>query len=185
MRTVSPDKLPALNSAADLLPHPYRLAYYLMLEAGLRVSETLKLAWCDLVYANTPLTQIELKTDMTKGNRSRTLPVSHKLDAEIHYAWNAHAKPNGFTAANYVIAKTSRSAPLSARAIQRRFKALGRKAIALPLTPHMLRHTFATRLLKVSNLRIVQEALGHRRISTTQIYTHVTTNDVAEAIAKL
>ena len=185
MRTVPPDKLPALNSAADLLPHPYRLAYYLMLEAGLRVSETLKLAWCDLVYANTPLAQIELKNYMTKGNRSRTLPVSRKLHDEIHRVWRSTPQAFGYTHASYVIAKTPGSGPLTARAVQRRFQTLGRKAISLPLTPHTLRHTFATRLLKVSNIRVVQKALGHRRISTTQIYTHVTTDDVAEAIAKL
>ena len=49
----------------------------------------------------------------------------------------------------------------------------------------MLRHTFATRLLKASNMRVVQEALGHKSIQTTQIYTHVTSDDLTRAVNSL
>jgi site-specific recombinase XerD len=49
----------------------------------------------------------------------------------------------------------------------------------------MLRHTFATRLLRVSNIRVVQEALGHARVSTTQIYTDVSNDDMITALGRL
>jgi integrase len=52
------------------------------------------------------------------------------------------------------------------------------------VTPHSLRHTFATRLLKVSSTRLVQLALGHKSITTTELYTHPTVDEIELAMAK-
>ena len=49
-------------------------------------------------------------------------------------------------------------------------------------TPHSLRHTFATRLLRVSNIRVVQQLLGHSSLNSTQIYTHPTSEDRSNAV---
>ncbi|MBU1672815.1 MAG: tyrosine-type recombinase/integrase [Actinobacteria bacterium] len=52
------------------------------------------------------------------------------------------------------------------------------------VTPHVLRHTCATEMMRRgTNLRVIQEALGHKNISTTQIYTHVVNDDVKRAMA--
>ena len=73
------------------------------------------------------------------------------------------------------------------RSIGEVVKRAGRRAgLSRRLSPHMLRHTFATRLLRRGvNLRVIQELLGHAQITTTQIYTHVVSQDLEEAIQKL
>jgi site-specific recombinase XerD len=65
---------------------------------------------------------------------------------------------------------------LSARSIQRTIKKYGEKMkLPINVTPHVLRHSFATDILMAgADLRSVQEMLGHKNVSTTQIYTHVT-----------
>jgi len=63
---------------------------------------------------------------------------------------------------------------------------LGEAGIDKPLTPHSLRHTFATRLYaRTNDLLVVQRALGHRQIATTEIYTHLVDGTLEEALERL
>ncbi|GAH73030.1 unnamed protein product [marine sediment metagenome] len=58
-------------------------------------------------------------------------------------------------------------------------------SLGRPVHPHILRHTFASRLMRTTNARIVQELLGHQHLSTTQIYTHPNQDDLKKAIEQL
>jgi len=75
--------------------------------------------------------------------------------------------------------------PITTRQVERIIKHAAIASIGRPANPHMLRHTFATKLMRITNVRVVQELLGHRNLSSTQIYTHPNQDDFAAAIRNL
>ena len=138
---------------------------YLLYGCGLRINEALSIT-------KNHLTDKESLTVLGKGNKERLIPVleivSRSIDEYLQEL--PHDIPN-----DQSIFVGDRGMPLKASAFQRDLKQ-ARINLGLPntTTPHALRHSFATHLLKNGgDLRIIQELLGHSSLSTTQIYTEV------------
>jgi integrase/recombinase XerD len=111
-----------------------------------------------------------------KGNKERVVPVGRKAVAAINRYLEA-GRPKLVTPrtpANLFL--TQRGTPFAAVTLWLRIKRrVARAVLGRNVTPHMLRHSFATHLLEHgADLRVIQELLGHASISTTEIYTHVT-----------
>lgn len=111
-----------------------------------------------------------------KGNKERVVPVGQKAVGALN-RYIASGRPALVTAkspANVFL--TRRGTPFAAVTMWLRIKQrVKRSGIERNITPHMLRHSFATHLLEHgADLRVIQEMLGHANISTTEIYTHVT-----------
>ena len=142
----------------------------LLYGAGLRISEALSLQVQD--WPHRPEQGLRVTG---KGGKMRDVP----LLAMTHEAIGAYmqAAPFGF-AADEMIFRGARGGPLSARQAQMMLAGL-RRQLNLPksVTPHALRHSFATHLLAAGgDLRTIQELLGHAQLSSTQIYTQVDVN---------
>lgn len=174
--------LRTLTTTFDTQPPPYALAFWTMLEAGLRVSEACHLAWTDVIHEHHARPALRLSRDWTKTKRERTIPISRRLATVYEYHWRGHATFHDLAPAAHLFARTATSGGLSPRSIQRHLAAISHKATGLTISPHALRHTFATRLLRVSDLETVRVLLGHARITTTQIYLHTDTDALAAAI---
>ncbi len=117
-------------------------------------------------------------TVIGKGNKERIVPVGGKAVEAIHrYLGSGRPKLVGAKSpANLFL--NNRGRPFAATTMWARVKRRVRLAnIGRNVTPHGLRHSFATHLLENgADLRVIQELLGHASISTTEVYTHVTTN---------
>src|SRR5882672_7885914 len=165
-----PDPLTPEESAALLkVPnkrYPTGLRNYamirLMLACGLRCAEVLNLRIQDV-----DLTSGKLKVNQGKGNKDRILFLDVELVSLIQ-AWRERRKVEHLDA-RYM------------RAMMERYKL--KAGIVRKCSPHTLRHTFATELLKeTGNIEIVRRALGHADISTTGIYLHALDSELEGAL---
>lgn len=120
-----------------------------------------------------------------KGKKERLVPIgTPALDAIADYWRRAGYAPGAEMPVFWANARNIR--PLSPRTVQLRMKNYLRRAGLDPnLTPHKLRHSFATHILDAgADLRSVQELLGHAHLATTQVYTHITTERLKRAYQK-
>lgn len=117
-----------------------------------------------------------------KGRKERLVPIGEPALKAIHNYWNTLKKPPAGSSPVF-LTQTSRPAPVSPRDLQRRLKKyLALAGLDPQLTPHKLRHSYATHLLDAgADLRSVQELLGHAHLATTQVYTHLTTERLKKA----
>ena len=117
-----------------------------------------------------------------KGNKERVVPVGdHAIKAIEKYLKSGRPKLlNARSPGNLFL--TGRGTAFAAATLWKRIKNFAKQAgIARNFTPHMLRHSFATHLLeRGADLRVIQELLGHASISTTEVYTHVSSNRLRE-----
>ncbi|MDB3996944.1 tyrosine recombinase XerC, partial [Gammaproteobacteria bacterium] len=135
----------------------------LIYSSGLRVSEA----------ANINLEDFEEEMSflriLGKGSKTRLVPIGRYAKAALENWILERSKFSGESSALFINLKGSR---LTVRSIQLRLKRLSLKQGLPPIHPHMLRHSFATHMLESSSdLRTIQELLGHSSLSTTQIYT--------------
>jgi integrase/recombinase XerC len=136
----------------------------LLYSSGLRVSELCALRWSDLDLDDS------LVTVFGKGSKTRVVPVgSHAVKALAEW------RQAGAGGLGSPVFPGRAGKPISTRAVQLRLRQLAQQqGIWKRVYPHLLRHSFASHMLESSgDLRSVQELLGHADIATTQIYTHL------------
>ncbi|RLG20525.1 integrase [Candidatus Micrarchaeota archaeon] len=154
-----------------------RLLLRVMLDTGLRLSEAINLRWRDL-----DLLTGRLHVKQGKGAKDRVLWVGDEL-LELLRKWRERqAKVVGWAPEH--VFTTLDGKPLQARYVQYMVKRYAQRAgITKNVHPHTLRHTFATDLLRETrNIRLVQKALGHANLATTQIYTHIVDEELEAAL---
>jgi site-specific recombinase XerD len=143
---------------------------------GLRISELCGLRGGDIDW-DEALVRVR-----GKGKKERLVPVGTPALHAIQQYWASLRQPPG-SADPVFQAGRERVTPVSARTLQVRLKQhLATAGLDPAITPHKLRHSYATHLLDAgADLRSVQELLGHAHLVTTQVYTHVSTERLKKA----
>jgi integrase/recombinase XerD len=169
---LSKEEVSAILGALNNLKHKTMLA--LIYSCGLRCGELLKIKLTD-VDAKRNL----LRVNQAKGRKDRLSPLSDKTIAMLREYVKAH-KPQ-----TYLFEGMQQGTPYDARSLQYVLKAAVLKAnIKKPVTLHWLRHSYATHLLENgTDLRYIQEILGHSSSKTTEIYTHVSTRNLRNIVS--
>lgn len=170
MQALNPQELDALLTAGG---PEHRLWLLLGADAGLRNTEIRTLS-PDMVL---PSGLIHVRG---KGGKKRQVPATPRLLQAIYLEDTARIA--------YKVPEETPYVPIGARALQNRFRRLARKAhIYIPgRSPHTLRHTYATRLIRAGvNIYVVQRLLGHSSLATTQIYLWASPEELHHAAQKL
>ncbi len=154
----------------------------IMLDAGLRVGEVVKLEVEHLYFADEPCRTIVLTGNIAEKGCTRNIPVSSRLFNAIKTMYTYWWAADGLEPCEYAFYTTTPTKPLTTRQVERIIRSAALKCMGRPVHPHVLRHTFASRLMRKTNARIVQELLGHKNLSSTQIYTHPNGEDLKQAI---
>ena len=139
-----------------------------MYSSGLRVSEVTGLNLFDVDFSSRTVQVMK-----GKGNKARLLPLGKKAVASIQ-RWLV-VRSSLLKEGEFALFVGNKGERLTTRNVQLRLERWRKKlGIQHRITPHMLRHSFASHMLESSqDLRAVQELLGHSNISTTQVYTHL------------
>jgi len=157
----------------------------LMLDAGLRVGELTALRRGDLYDGKEVHHSLLIRAVISKGGVERVIPLKDRVQEAIRdmTVWWWNKKP--FNLYFYAFYRSEPTIKISVRQLQRIVKKEAINAFGRAITPHTLRHTFASNLMRITNARVVQELLGHKNLSTTQIYTHPNQEDLTRAINSL
>ncbi len=143
---------------------------------GLRISEMCGLQAGDIDW------QEQVVRVRGKGKKERLVPIGEPALRAIQIYWTKLPKPPAGSAPVF-LAENRRQSPVNACMFTRQLKRyLVLAGLDPSMTPHKLRHSYATHLLDAgADLRSVQELLGHAHLATTQVYTHVTTERLKRA----
>jgi integrase/recombinase XerD len=175
-------EMDALLSAIDLSEpegHRNRAMLETMYSCGLRVSELVSLT-ISSIHANEGFIRV-----IGKGNKERLVPIGNvALEWIAHYMCEHRKHVIPVKGSDDILFLNRRHAGLSRVMVFTIVKQLTRKAgIRKQISPHSFRHSFATHLVEAgADLRAVQDMLGHRSITTTEIYTHLDRRRLREEI---
>lgn len=173
---LSPGNIEEILNAANQLKNLFeqnraKLIIYFLYGSGLRVSELTNLKFSHINFTN------KTATIYGKGSKERLVPIA---DSALTIIKNLDYKKNQF-----LIRGENSTSNITRQRIAQILSQIEILSGISPITPHMLRHSFATHLLNNgANLFVIQKLLGHENISTTEIYTHVLSSDLKEILQK-
>lgn len=173
---LSRDEVVRIIEAARNIKH--RAIIEVLYSAGLRLQEMVNLTVADI-----DSTRMVIRVRQGKGRKDRFVMLSRELLATLRSYWkSANPKP-----ARHLFTGADGVRPIHPRSVQLLVQQAGLRAgIIKRVTPHVLRHSFATHLLENGvNIRVIQMLLGHTSIKTTASYTHIAENSVNSSASPL
>jgi len=157
----------------------------LLMYCGLRVGEVCKLRYRDLTRDGGVFIEVHVPAAISKTGIGRPVPIPPMARLFIENYIVTVAPPDRPPDPSvFLFRGTGGRDHMSVHGVEQLVSRIGLKILNKHVTPHVLRHTYATMVLKYSNTREVQILLGHKKLSSTQVYTHPTLRDLSKSVNK-
>lgn len=165
------------------LPPREAAAFGLLIYCGLRVGEVVRLNWQNVAPGGVIGGAVYIRTSHGVTNYPRYVEMPGPLKALLRRYLRWFEK-KGFprTPISPVFLTNNRKMRSDERDLQRWLVRYSNEVLGRSCCPKMLRHTYATKLMKVCSIRVVQDLLGHKSLNSTMIYTHPTSQDRLDAV---
>jgi integrase/recombinase XerD len=185
IKVLSYTEFKSLESALGTFTKKEAAVLCLLMYCGLRVGELCELTYGDLVFVNEELIELHVNAHVSKTGVGRSVPVPAmaRYFLSVYFDW-ALLSSDPFPEVCYLFRGYSKRSYMATRSVRQLVMRCAFKILHKKVTPHMLRHTYATLLLKYANIREVQMLLGHKKLSSTQIYTHPNMQDLSKSVNK-
>ena len=173
---LSVQEVSSLINAPDYIKH--KAILQTLYSTGMRLEELVNLSYKDI---NSDRMSVRIRQG--KGRKDRYVMLSETLLETLYEYWRlSNPKPY-----KYLFPGRNNECRIHPRSVQHAVVMAGKKAgLNKRVTPHLLRHCFGTHLLEMgANIRVIQQLMGHRSLSTTIIYTHVAKNYINETPSPL
>jgi integrase/recombinase XerC len=159
----------------------------LVRHTGLRVAELAGLDVHDVLGAGEIRSTLHVRAEIAKGLRPRIVPLNAAARQAIARQVDFLRRRGFSTRPEAPLFVTKSHRRITTRAIQYVVAELRAKAdLAAPISPHSFRHNFASRVAETTgNIRVVQKLLGHKRLKTSQVYTHPSRAELERAVDRL
>ncbi len=172
-------------SVSELIQVRDLAALWLMGHAGLRVGELVKLEWKAVWAHEAAVARIRIGPEVAKGGRPRIVGMDPFVAASLSRLRIVANLVRGRVSLGRVLGCGPGWRPIGVRVVQRKVGELGCAALGRSVGCHQLRHTFAVRIRRSSDVAVCQRLLGHARLSSTAVYAGVTADECDRAVAGL
>jgi len=185
IRILTPLEFKKLEGALGQLKIKESTILSLLMYCGLRVGEVCKLRFKDLLEEGGVYVEVHIPASISKTGIGRPVPIPSMARFFIDdYIVNDYVPVGVSDSSHFLFPGTGGRDHMSVHGVEQLVSRICLKILHKHVMPHVLRHTYATMVLKYSNIREVQILLGHKKLSSTEIYTHPSLQDLSKSVNK-
>lgn len=174
-----------LEGSLHIFTYMQQAVMVILMYCGLRVGELILLTIKDLFLDIPQQHELHIRSQTTKTGVGRFIPIPHLASSILHkYIYSDRFFTTPISPQEYLFPGHAGRDFMSVHGIEQLVSKICLEVLSKHVTPHVLRHTYATKLLKHANIREVQMLLGHKKLSSTEIYTHPNIQDLTKAVNK-
>lgn len=185
IKILTPTEFKNLEGALSKLTIKESTILALFLYCGLRVGEVCKLRFRDLIQEGGAFVEVHIPGSISKTGIGRPVPIPLMARFFIDdFIVNEYVPIGVGESSHFLFPGTGGKPHMSVHGIEQLVARICLKVLHKHVMPHTLRHTYATMVLKYSNTREVQILLGHKKLSSTEVYTHPSIQDLSKSVNK-